>query len=877
MNSCVLSFLAMSVVCLPLCVSALEARVETRNGVPTLLVNGRPMPPFILFHTSGGGAGPLVCDVAPTWQQFSYTFTAPCDDDNVGLHINNVAPKGDWYIDDARFFEGTPDKPGTADLLTGGDFEGRALPESWNYFLSTATGADAAFSLDDALPHSGEQCLRVHITTPGTAEYHVHVYHRARIHKGRTYTFSVWLRASDERQITMKAVHQAPPWTSYGGSTHPSDDLLRLGAACGLHIGTPPVRVPWPKDGQPPDFSGADTQIDHILSIDPKALIIPRLNIDAPEWWKQQHPGNRQVYDKGEYPMASPASTLWRRDASMALRLFLRHLEEVYGEHMLGYHVAAQSAGEWFYDRTWEKIMPCFEEPFRQAFAEWTKGRYGTVERLQKAWRKPKATFDTIQVPTLSERTTGELGVFRDPASQRFEIDFAEYMQVCLCEYLEECARLVKEETGGKKLGVFFYGYLYDVSGFTYGPAVSGHLRLRRALNSPHVDIFTSPISYFDRQAGGVGPFMAPVDSIQTHGKLWLNEDDTRTHLARRNAGFGRTSDMFETIGVYRRNFGHQLEHLCATWWMDFGRGWMVDNEIFDNFAETRDAWSAVAAAPEPFAPQVAIVTDEDSYFYLRNSNEISRQSVTLMRRMFNTMGCPVGLYLMQDFCDGLVPDSARFCVFLNAYRMTSEQRVQFRAQAAKAKRTVLWLYAPGYIREDADVANIADIIGFEVRKAGGTETSRVRIVDDAPAPFQTLPKGHAFGVEFRPDPLFGVSADQAGVSVCGTYEGTREAALALKRFPDWTSVFCGGLQVSAGVLRELARSAGVHIYCETNDVISARQGFVSIHATHEGTKTLILGRAAALRDLFSGDVLPSAGRHTFRMRKGETRAFTLN
>ena len=875
MNNCFSAFLALSAGCLPLCAGALEARVETRDGVPTLLVNGQPMPPFILFHTCGGGARPKICDVSPDWQQFSYRFTAPCDDDNVGLHINNVAPEGDWYVDDARFFEGTLDKPVSGNLLEGGDFEGEALPESWSYFLSAATGAAATFSIDDALPYVGKQCLRVHITKPGTAGYHIHVYHRTKIRKGRTYTFSVWLRASDKREISIKAVHQAPPWTTYGGSAKPSDELLRLGAARGLHIGTPPVRIPWPKDGQPPDFSGADTQIDHILSVDPEALIIPRLNIDAPDWWKKQHPGNRQVYDKGEYPMASPASKLWRRDASAALRLFLRHLEEKYGEHMLGYHVAAQSAGEWFYDHTWEKIMPCFEEPFRQAFAEWARGRYGTVEKLGQAWGKPGITFDTIQVPTLAERTTGKLGVFRDPTSQRFEIDFAEYMQVCLCEYLEECAQLVKEETGGKKLGVFFYGYLYDVSGFAYGPAVSGHLRLRRALDSAHIDIFTSPISYFDRQSGGVGPFMAPIDSIQAHGKLWLNEDDTRTHLARKNAGFGRTSDMFETIGVYRRNFGHQFEHRCATWWMDFGSGWMADAEIFDNFAKTRDAWAA-AAAPRPFAPQVAIVTDEDSFFYLRNSNEISRQSVTLMRRMFNTMGCPVGLYLMQDLCDGLVPDSVRLCVFLNAYRVTAKQRRRLRVQAAAKNRTVLWLYAPGYIKEHASVANVADLVGFRVQLAEEAKTSKVRLVDDAPAPFQSLPEGHVFGSDFKPDPLFSVALGQAGVTVLGIYEGSEIAAVALKRFPDWTSVFCGGLQVSAEVLRELARSAGAHVYCETNDVISARSGFVSIHATHAGDKTLKLEKAVSLRELFSGDVLPATDRHTFRMRKGETRAFAV-
>jgi len=605
---------------------------------------------------------------------------------------------------------------------------------------------------------------------------------------------------------------------------------------------------------------------------------VPRINIDAPAWWKKANPGNQQLYDKGPYPMASPASTLWRRDASHALRLFLRHLEAKYGRHMLGYHIGAQSAGEWFYDHTWEKIMPCFEEPFRRAFAKWARLRYGALAKLRAAWQQPDVTFEPNRVPTLEERTTGKQGVFRDPLTQRFEIDFAEYMQICLCEYLEECARIVKEETKGRKLSVFFYGYLFDVAGFAYGGAVSGHLRLRRALDCPHVDIFCSPISYFDRQSGGCGPFMAPVDSIQLHGKLWLNEDDTRTHLAPQSAGFGRTQNLFETTGVYRRNFGHQFERRCATWWMDFGTGWMADAKIFDNFGKTQEIWKQSQAA-KPYAPQVAVVVDEDSFLYLRNSHEITRQSVNYMRRRFNTMGCPVGLYLMSDLCEGRLPASIRFFAFLNAFRVTTEQRQQIRRQIARDGRVALWLYAPGYVDDrTADAANVSDLIGFQVRQASSADSSRIGLVPQRPAPLQGLPLEHGFGVASRLEPLFAAAPDQEGVSVYGTYAGTGEAAVAAKRFADWTSVFCGGLHVSPEVLRELARSAGAHIYCETNDVISACPGFVSIHATSTEEKALSFEQPVVLRDLFNGETFrPAARQHSFQLRKGETRAFGVH
>jgi hypothetical protein len=713
----------------------------------------------------------------------------------------------------------------------------------------------------------------VHIAKPGTVIYEIHIYQGFAIKRDRQYTFTVWLRASDNRTIEIQAVHQAPPWTIYGGDAAASDRILALGAERGLHIGTPPVDLPWPQGDKGPDYAGPDSQIDHILAIDPKALIIPRIHLDAPDWWKKAHPGQTMVYADKAHPATSAASKLWRRDAADALRLFLRHLESKYGDHMLGYHVTGQSAGEWFYYNTWEPIMPCFEEPFRQGFAEWARGKYQTAEALRRAWGQPQVTFETVRVPTLEERTRGRLGAFRDPTTQRFEVDFAEYMQGCLCECVEEFARIVKEETGGRKLSVFFYGYLYDVAGFPYGGAVSGHLRLRRVLSSPHVDVVCSPISYNDRQSGGVGPFMAPVDSIQAHGKLWFNEDDTRTHLAPADAGFGRTDDLLQTLGVYRRNFGHQFERRCGTWWMDFGTGWMADRAIFDCFAQARDIWRA-APKPGPFQPQVAIVTDEDSFLYLRHSNEISGPSVSAMRRMFNTIGCPVGLYLMADVCEGKVPEAVRLYVFLNAYRVTGEQRQQLRARVARDRKTALWLYAPGFISEDASAANVADLIGFQVAALAEPTSARIRLPASPPAPLDRL-ANHTFGVESRPTPLFAVAPGQADVIPLGTYAGTPHLALAMKRTPAWASVFCGGLQVSAEVLRELARDAGAHVYCETNDVINGCPGFLSIHATTAGEKTLLFPSPVRLRDLVSGETLHVPTRnHRITLRAGETRLF---
>ena len=117
--------------------------------------------------------------------------------------------------------------------------------------------------------------------------------------------------------------------------------------------------------------------------------------------------------------------------------------------------------------------------------------------------------------------------------------------------------------------------------------------------------------------------------------------------------------------------------------------------------------------------------------------------------------------------------------------------------------------------------------------------------------------------------------AEQPGVTALGKYEGTDGVALASRQLTGWTSIYCGGLGVSPEVLRGAARLAGAHVYCDTNDVISACPGFVSIHASSAGEKTVHLPEKVTVTDLVTGEELgPPTDRLVLGMEKGETRLF---
>jgi hypothetical protein len=99
-----------------------------------------------------------------------------------------------------------------------------------------------------------------------------------------------------------------------------------------------------------------------------------------------------------------------------------------------------------------------------------------------------------------------------DPQAGRNLIDFAEFQQQMMADCVCELARAARRASGGRKLVVFFYGYVFEFGAIRNGPATAGHYALRRLLDCPDIDVLCSPISYFDRGLGESGPAMTAAE-----------------------------------------------------------------------------------------------------------------------------------------------------------------------------------------------------------------------------------------------------------------------------------------------------------------------------------------------------------------------------
>ena len=77
--------------------------------------------------------------------------------------------------------------------------------------------------------------------------------------------------------------------------------------------------------------------------------------------------------------------------------------------------------------------------------------------------------------------------------------------------------------------------------------------------------------------------------------------------------------------------------------------------------------------------------------------------------------------------------------------------------------------------------------------------------------------------------------------------------------------------------LRAFLETNGVHIYCETDDIVYVNENYVCIYSITAGEKTINLGKERSVSELLAGSYQGTTDTITVEMQQYETRLFRLN
>ncbi len=599
-------------------------------------------------------------------------------------------------------------------------------------------------------------------------------------------------------------------------------------------------------------------KLHEILSIDPKGYLIPRCLVPYDHTVTDTPDSENELFTDGigrpdeNYLRADFVSPIWRQQTLKYLARFIRSIlaDPILCEHVIGYHFSGGETGEWFQRRYHDGVLN-ISEPNNRQFRLWLQKKYGSDKALSAAW-EADVTLETASVPEDLpgvSRAFHSVGLIEGKGNRRFT-DYLDYFSDEITDLIEEAASVVKHETDGNSLFVSFYGYHFEIPG-----AYSGHNSLAKLLRCPDVDILTSPVSYVNRNEGGIGAYMNEASSVMSAGKLWLDESDYRMPVIR----VPKPGDPIPSIGsldaakeVILREYGKLALNGAGTWWMDlFNIGWFDDDRLWSYISNGRRYYDQMREATKPAVAEICYLVDEKAMSLVGDTWHFAVHLLGRTRKEAYSAGLSYDLRLIEDFLDGKL-DGAKVYIFVNPFRLEERGIEKITQKLRENHATALWMFG---FPISADKALLKELTGFDFAI---TAESAQQIEFDG----RVLPR-----IEVSPltVPLNGESL--------GNYQDGR-SAFAKNSANGYDSYFCGGSYVAPEIIRMVAKWAGAKLYTAKGDCFNRIGNLAMLHTSTAGEKTIHFGTKAT--ELRSGIVYED-GHCVFNAKAGETFLFILS
>lgn len=597
------------------------------------------------------------------------------------------------------------------------------------------------------------------------------------------------------------------------------------------------------------DFDAIDRQMELFVQNAPEAYFNIMLQFDTRQWYLEQNPECSNTF-RNLIEMAGYSK--WRQDVCEYLKDVIGYLEEKYGERIFAYSMFCGSSTEWYTNS-------------QTRGAEDGKIRW---HPLKEAAYQSHIGNPSAKLPDMEELVHTSNGIFRDPEKDAESLSYWHFHHGMIGDTICFFADYLKELLKHQKLLGLFYGYLYALPNTRL--LYEGQMGYERVLRNENIDLIFAPASYEDRHFEGVSGFLNNVDSVLLHRKLQFHEIDHTTYIAPTELEDGRgipgsaarLKDSFETRMVLRREFSMCMTKRIGLWWFDFFGGYYYAPELMAEVTKMVSIREKLKAIPMESVSEIAVLSDVESMFYVSEFAKINNDCLTRFYDSLGRIGAPFDLYNFSDL-EELDTRQYRLFIIPNAFYLTGEQRRLVERKIKTGGRSVLWLYAPGYIGEN----------GFSAKKM--SELIDMRLEEVALLSTEIdCPEG-TYGFQEKIRPMFAVADPDA--EIWGRYAENQKGALACRACPAYTSYYSGTGNLPDGVLRKIAKRAGVHLYHDGRDPVYANSRLLGIHSVQGGPVTLRLKQDAWAEDLFDGGTHRTQKRElTVNIPKGVMKLYLL-
>ncbi|HOS42879.1 MAG TPA: hypothetical protein PK794_04235 [Armatimonadota bacterium] len=641
-----------------------------------------------------------------------------------------------------------------------------------------------------------------------------------------------------------------------------------------------------------------DAQAAFILDGDPGAYLIIRNGPTHTPSWRRLHEDQLFVTEAGErIDHPSLASDLYWDVFAAGLQAMVQYCESrPWGGRIIAYWFGFDGEGTWppLFGGWLFDHGPAMTAKWR----EFLTHRYGSDAALRAAYGDESLSLATIAVPNDKLRgTVEEVSALRYWQAGRENAPLRDYMllqQALLGAGAKKVFRAQRAATDRKRIflsdtfkqpmmGWSNYGF-FDANfpwplAFPEVMAGSGSIGVADLISEPGCDGLVTPIDYQVRGAGGTTEPEGAADSTVLRGKYFMAELDLRTyHDDREHTAYGTARDAKEFDAISWRSTAAALTRGFNGYWMDIAGGYFFSNaEIQQTIGRSVAALKRSVEWEHADVPGIAMVLDDAGALDTNGAGNYFNEAVMWEEKLgISRCGVPYRIYLLEDLLLDRFPDH-RVCYFPTLFRVTEAKLAVLREKVFRDGRVVLW--GPGSGISDGETispAHAARLTGFTFDMLDINFTRRVHIQRFDHPITAGLPADVIYGSPLSYGPVLyptdGVSLGLAWTKLGKTYSG-----LSVKEMDGWTSVFTTAVPLPADLWRGLARAAGAHVYCESNDILLADSSVVALHSIQSGEKTIHLPGTYDVEDIVSGKLMArGVERIQFTLDAPETRVFRL-
>lgn len=626
----------------------------------------------------------------------------------------------------------------------------------------------------------------------------------------------------------------------------------------------------WNADGSV-NTDAVDRYLVSPLFYAPNSSFIVSVNTDAPRWYIESHRSEWTKGETGENWLISYASEQYRRDAKAFLKKLLEYCKSLpLYNRIAGFGIDGGEDGQFM---QWtgrnRDFLGDYSEPMRRYFHGYLQKKYGSIEALNRAWQTRHASFDAIPLPSGARRAGSAEKLFLDPVKDADVTEYHRAYSEAVADFVLLCAETVKETTENRKVVSAYYGKFFTIAGYLE----YGEFSISRILRSPALDLLVA-VEYNQRGTGSPHSLTCVSESYALHNKIFIDEADLRTFLSgSKNWAYAGTG--FETVSMIRKMFLLTTVHGHGIHWYDLFGGIFENRAIMDGIGTVAKIQRQYLSAPKQQA-EIAFIVDEESFLYTTTAVKglTSRFLLGNQRGAWGRIGAPFDVWFADDLAEDRLPDYRMF-VFVNVWAVSPK----LAAAVEKLKKDghlLVFLTNSGMIANGSSNAeNVAALSGIKVKNAGSLPLNLRLDPANLPPVFSGL-KEVQYSSAGNMNPV--MLPDDPSATLFGTLQNGVSPVLALKKFPQWKSVYSAVPVLTPAVWRTLAQMAGVHIYSDDPDaMIYLGGGLFGVHTGLGGSKTFRFPSPVTLRDAVTGETVLRKGRKAvLPLKEGETKIFSV-